>query len=150
MSEKAKGKAKEAYGALTGDEALKAEGRAEQRKAEAEAEARQREKTRLAEAEARQAEKERDRQRLKDEGPLGGVTRGGGPGRADRKAARPLGGAPTVAKEATTASSRRRGKERSWACWAAGAARKTRMRGPWTGPRAGSKKPAARLRATRN
>ncbi len=35
--DKAKGKAKEAYGALTGDEALKAEGRAEQRKAEAEA-----------------------------------------------------------------------------------------------------------------
>ena len=64
--DKAKGKAKEAYGALTGDEALKAEGRAEQRKAEAEAEARQREKT-------RQAEKERDRQRLKDKGPLGGV-----------------------------------------------------------------------------
>jgi uncharacterized protein YjbJ (UPF0337 family) len=71
--DKAKGKAKEAYGALTGDEALKAEGRAEQRKAEAEAEARQREKTRQAEAEARQAEKERDRQRLKDKGPLGGV-----------------------------------------------------------------------------
>ncbi len=72
--DKAKGKAKEAYGALTGDEALKAEGRAEQRKAEAEAEARQREKTRRAEAEARQAEKERDGQRLKDKGPLGGLT----------------------------------------------------------------------------
>ncbi len=71
--DKAVGKAKEAYGALVGDEALKAEGRAEQRKAEAEAEARQREKTRRAEAEARQAEKERDRQRLKDEGPLGGI-----------------------------------------------------------------------------
>ena len=72
--DKAMGKAKEAYGALTGDEAKKAEGRAEQRKAEAEAEARQREKTRRVEAEARQAEKERDRQRLKEEGPLGGVT----------------------------------------------------------------------------
>jgi uncharacterized protein YjbJ (UPF0337 family) len=69
--EKASGKAKEAYGALTGDEAKKAEGRAEQRKAEAEAEARQREKTRRAEAE--QAQKERDRQRFKDEGPLGGI-----------------------------------------------------------------------------
>jgi uncharacterized protein YjbJ (UPF0337 family) len=69
--DKAMGKAKEAYGALTGDEAKKAEGRAEQRKAEAEAEARQREKAR--QAEARQAEKERDRQRLKDKGPLGGV-----------------------------------------------------------------------------
>ena len=72
--DKAKGNAKEAFGALVGDEAKKAEGRAEQRKAEAEAEARQREKTRQAEAEARQAEKERDRQRLKDEGPLGGLT----------------------------------------------------------------------------
>jgi uncharacterized protein YjbJ (UPF0337 family) len=72
--DKAKGKAKEAYGALTGDEAIKAEGRAEQRKADAEAEARQREKTRQAEAQARQAEKERDRQILKDKGPLGGIT----------------------------------------------------------------------------
>jgi uncharacterized protein YjbJ (UPF0337 family) len=71
--DKAKGKAKEAFGAITGDEELRAEGRAEQRKAEAETEARQREKTRRAEAEARQAEKERDRQRLKDEGPLGGI-----------------------------------------------------------------------------
>ena len=71
--DKARGKAKEAYGAITGDEAKKAEGRTEQRKAEAEAEARQRGKTRQAEAEARQAEKERDRQRLKDKGALGGV-----------------------------------------------------------------------------
>ena len=47
--DKAKGRAKEAYGALTGDEALKAEGRAEQRKAEAEAEARQRDETKRAE-----------------------------------------------------------------------------------------------------
>ena len=69
--DKAMGKAKEAYGVLTGDEAKKAEGRAEQRKAEAEA--RQREKTRQAEAEAKRAEEERDRQRLKDKGPLGGV-----------------------------------------------------------------------------
>jgi uncharacterized protein YjbJ (UPF0337 family) len=72
--DKAVGKAKEAYGAITGDEELKAEGRAEQRKADAEAEARQREKRRQAEAAARQAEKERDRQRLKDKGPLGGIT----------------------------------------------------------------------------
>ena len=71
--DKAMGKAKEAYGALTGDEELKAEGRAEQRKADAGAEASQREKIRRAEEEARQAEKERDRQRLKDKGPLGGV-----------------------------------------------------------------------------
>jgi uncharacterized protein YjbJ (UPF0337 family) len=71
--DKAMGRAKEAYGALTGDEALKAEGRAEQRKADAEAEAYQRQKTRRAEEEARRAENERDRQRLKDKGPLGGV-----------------------------------------------------------------------------
>ena len=71
--DKARGKAKEAFGAITGDEELKAEGRAEQRKADAEAEAHQREKTRQAEEEARQAEKERDKQRLKDKGPLGPV-----------------------------------------------------------------------------
>ena len=50
MSEKAKGRMKETYGALVGDEAKKAEGRAEQRKAEAQAEAEQRERTRRAEA----------------------------------------------------------------------------------------------------
>jgi len=61
MSEKAKGRMKEAYGALVGDEAKKEEGRAQQRKAEAEAEAEQRERTRRAEAGAKQAEKERDR-----------------------------------------------------------------------------------------
>ncbi len=72
MSEKTKGKMKEAYGALVGDEAKKAEGRAEQRKAEAEAEAEQRERTRR--AEARRAEKERDRHRRKDDGGLGGLT----------------------------------------------------------------------------
>jgi uncharacterized protein YjbJ (UPF0337 family) len=70
--DKAEGKAKEAYGALIGDEAMKAEGRAKQRKAEAEEEAKQREKTRQAEAEAKQAEKERDRQEGKG-GLLGNV-----------------------------------------------------------------------------
>ncbi len=74
MSEKAKGKAKEAYGAIIGDEAKKAEGRAQQRKAEAEQEAAQREKTRQAQAEAKQAEQERNRQRRKDGGGLGGLT----------------------------------------------------------------------------
>ena len=68
--DKAEGKMKEAYGAIIGDEAKKAEGRALQRKAEAE----QREKTRRAEAEAKEAEKERDRQRRKDNGGLGGLT----------------------------------------------------------------------------
>ena len=73
MSEKAKGKMKEAYGALVGDEAKKAEGRADQRKAEAEAEAEQRERTRQAEAEAKEAERERDRREGK-EGLLGDVS----------------------------------------------------------------------------
>jgi uncharacterized protein YjbJ (UPF0337 family) len=72
MSEKAKGKMKEAYGALAGDEAKKEEGRAQQRKAEAEAEAEQRERTRRAEAAAKEAEKERDRQEGKG-GLLGDV-----------------------------------------------------------------------------
>jgi uncharacterized protein YjbJ (UPF0337 family) len=72
--DKAEGRAKEAFGAITGDEALKEEGRALQRKAKAREEAEQREKTRRAQAEARQAEKERDRQRLKDKGLLGGLT----------------------------------------------------------------------------
>ncbi|MBA3794418.1 MAG: CsbD family protein [Rubrobacter sp.] len=72
--DKAEGKMKEAYGAIIGDEAKKAEGRALQRKAEAAEEAEQREKTRQAEAEAKEAEKERDRQRRKDNGGLGGLT----------------------------------------------------------------------------
>jgi uncharacterized protein YjbJ (UPF0337 family) len=71
--DKVEGKAKEAYGAIIGDEAKKAEGRAQQRKAEAEKEAEQRQKTRQAEAEAKRAEKERDRQRLKDKGLLDNV-----------------------------------------------------------------------------
>jgi uncharacterized protein YjbJ (UPF0337 family) len=74
MEDKAKGKLKEAYGAITGDEEKKAEGQALQRKAAAIEQAEQREKTRQAEAEAKQAEKERDRQELEDKGLLGGVT----------------------------------------------------------------------------
>ncbi len=72
--DKAEGKMKEAYGALVGDEAKKAEGRALQRKAEAEAEAEQRERTRQAEAEAKKAERQRDEQERKDKGTLGGLT----------------------------------------------------------------------------
>jgi uncharacterized protein YjbJ (UPF0337 family) len=72
--DKAKGKMKEAAGALTGDEDKKAEGRAEQRKADAEKETTKKEKARRTEEEARQAEKERDKQRRKDKGLLGGVT----------------------------------------------------------------------------
>ena len=71
--EKAEGKMKEAYGALTGDEAKKEEGRALQRKAQAEAEAEQRERTRQAEAQAKEAEKVRDRQKGKG-GLLGDVS----------------------------------------------------------------------------
>ncbi len=71
--DKMEGKAKEAYGAIIGDEAKKAEGRAQQRKAEAQKEAEQREKTRQAEAEAKQAERQRDKQELKDKGLLGKV-----------------------------------------------------------------------------
>ena len=71
--DKVEGKAKEAYGAIIGDEAKKAEGRAQQRKAEAEKEAEQREKTRQAEAETEHAERQRDKQELKDKGLLGNV-----------------------------------------------------------------------------
>ena len=60
MSEKPKGKAKEVYEAFIGDEA-KREGRTLRRKAE-----------------AKQAEKQRDRQRLKGEGVMGGLTGKGG------------------------------------------------------------------------
>ena len=69
--DKMEGKAKEAYGAIVGDEALKEEGRALQRKAQAEKEAEQREKT--SQAEAKQAERQRDKQELKDKGLLGNV-----------------------------------------------------------------------------
>ena len=74
MDDKTKGKAKEAFGAFTGDEAKKEEGRAQQRKADAEKEATQKARTSRAKEEARQAERERDRQKVKDEGLLGGVT----------------------------------------------------------------------------
>ena len=74
MDDKAAGKAKEAWGALTGDEAKKEEGRAQQRKADAKAETAQSERTEQAKQDARQAERERDRQKVKEKGLLGGVT----------------------------------------------------------------------------
>lgn len=74
MDDKTKGKAKEAYGALTSDEAKKEEGRAQQKKSDAEKEATQKEKTRQAKGEARNAEKERNKQEVKDKGLLGGVS----------------------------------------------------------------------------
>ena len=74
MDDKTKGKAKEAWGAVTGDEARKEEGRAQQRKGTAEEEATQKERTRRAKGEARQAERERNKQEVQDKGLLGGVT----------------------------------------------------------------------------
>jgi uncharacterized protein YjbJ (UPF0337 family) len=74
VDDKAAGKAKEAWGALTGDEAKKEEGRAQQRKAEAQEEAEKVERTSQAKKEARQAERERNRQEVKEKGLLGGVT----------------------------------------------------------------------------
>jgi uncharacterized protein YjbJ (UPF0337 family) len=74
MEDKAKGRMKEAAGAVTGDEDKKAEGRAQQRKGAAGEVAAQKSKTRQTEAEAKQAEKELDRQRRKDKsGLLGNV-----------------------------------------------------------------------------
>jgi uncharacterized protein YjbJ (UPF0337 family) len=75
MEEKAKGRMKEAAGAVTGDEDKKDEGQAQQRKGAAGEEAAQKAKTRQAEKEAREAERERDRQRRKDDkgGLLGNV-----------------------------------------------------------------------------
>ena len=74
MDDKAAGKAKEAWGALTGDEAKKEEGRAQQRKAEAKEEAEQAARTNAAKREARKAEAERNREELKEKGLLGGLT----------------------------------------------------------------------------
>ena len=74
MDDKAAGKAKEAWGALTDDEAKKEEGRAQQRKAEAQEEAAQSARTNQAKRDARKAERERDQERIKEKGLLGGVT----------------------------------------------------------------------------
>jgi uncharacterized protein YjbJ (UPF0337 family) len=73
MEDKLKGRMKEAYGAITGDELKKAEGRAQQRAAQAAEEAAQKERTRQARAKAEEAERERARQELKDKGLLGSV-----------------------------------------------------------------------------
>ena len=71
MSEEFKGKMKEAYGAMTGDEDKKAEGQAQQRAAAAAREAGQKERTR--QEQAKEAEREHDRQARKDKGLLGNV-----------------------------------------------------------------------------
>ena len=74
MDDKAAGKAKEAWGALTGDEAKEEEGRAQQRKAEAQEEAAKAARANQAKRDARKAERERDREKIKEKGLLGGVT----------------------------------------------------------------------------
>jgi uncharacterized protein YjbJ (UPF0337 family) len=73
MEDKVKGRMKEAAGAITGDEDLKAEGQALQRKAAAREQAAQKARTRQAQQEAKEAEIERDRQERKDKGLLGEV-----------------------------------------------------------------------------
>ena len=73
MEDKVKGRMKETAGAITGDEDLKAEGQALQRKAAAREQAAQKARTRQAQQEAKEAEMERDRQERKDKGLLGGV-----------------------------------------------------------------------------
>ena len=75
MEEKAKGRMKEAAGAVTGDEDKKAEGQAQQRKGVAGEEAAQKAKTKQSENEAREAERERDKQQRKEDkgGLLGNV-----------------------------------------------------------------------------
>src|ERR671912_900133 len=73
MTEKAKGKMKEAAGAITDNKNKKAEGQAQQRAAEAGEEAAQKEKTRQEQAKAKEAERERDKQERKDKGLLGNV-----------------------------------------------------------------------------
>jgi uncharacterized protein YjbJ (UPF0337 family) len=70
MEEKAKGRMKEAAGAVTGDEGKKAEGQAQQRKASAREEREQQERTKAEENKADRAEKSRDRQRHKNNGGL--------------------------------------------------------------------------------
>ena len=70
MEDKAKGRMKEAAGAVTGDEDKKAEGQAQQRKGAAGEEAAQKARTKRAEEEAKEAEKERDRQRRQQKGGL--------------------------------------------------------------------------------
>ena len=73
VSEKAKGKAKEAYGALSGDEGKKAEGQAQQRKAAAREEREQQKRTKAEQDKADRAGKSRDKQRRKDKGGLLGT-----------------------------------------------------------------------------
>jgi len=79
MSEKAKGKMKEAAGAVTDNEGKKAEGQAQQRKASAREEREQQKRTKAEQDKADRAERSRDKQQRKNEGGLlGGKDKGGG------------------------------------------------------------------------
>ena len=73
MSGKAKGKIKEAAGAVTDNESKKAEGQAQQRKEAAREEREQQKRTQAEQKKADRAEKSRDKQESKDKGLLGNV-----------------------------------------------------------------------------
>jgi uncharacterized protein YjbJ (UPF0337 family) len=73
MSEKAKGRIKEAAGAVTDDESKKAEGQAQQRKEAAREEREQQKRTQAEQNKADRAERSRDKQEGKDKGLLGDV-----------------------------------------------------------------------------
>ena len=74
MTEKAKGKMKEAAGAVTDDEGKKAEGQAQQRKAAAREDRDQQKRTQAEKNKADRAEASRDKQAGKDKGLLGNVS----------------------------------------------------------------------------
>ena len=77
MTEKAKGKMKEAAGAVTGDEGKKAEG--QQRKEAAREDREQQKRTQAEQNKADRAEASRDKQQRKNQGGLlGGKDKGGG------------------------------------------------------------------------
>src|SRR5215218_8743097 len=87
MGEKAKGKAKEAYGAMTGDEGKKAEGNAQQRNATAREEREQQKRTKAEQDKAERAEKSREKQEHKNKGSW---ATSGIPSRDDRRPPSPL------------------------------------------------------------
>ena len=74
MTEKAKGKMKEAAGAVTDDEGKKAEGQAQQRKAAAREDREQQKRTQAEKNKAYRAEASRDKQAGKDKGLLVNVS----------------------------------------------------------------------------
>ena len=73
MIEKAKGKMKEAAGAVTADESKQAEGQAQQRKEAAREDREQHKRTQAEQKKADRAENSRDKQEGKNKGLLGNV-----------------------------------------------------------------------------